>query len=551
MKQPLNRIFSALLALLLCVGLFALPASADELSGTCGDNLTWILENGILTISGTGKMMDFSADTVAPWLDYADQIQCVKVSDGITSIGDYAFYHCANLTSVSLPLSVKTLGQLAFAGCYNMVQIAVPGAESIGWGCFFDCTAITSITLPESLRVIEDKAFYHCSSLAGITIPAGVESFGNSVFCYCENLVYVKFYAQISTLPYWTFYGCDRLVELYLPSSVEVVEQDALSECPNLNYVFYNGLEVVEDEIDRQLSAKTAKKPSEISNIRVSYNQTDSATIVTKTEIDEGTTISATVTDPSGWDDVVDSVMDSLRSGQTPEVTVQVKDDLTMSEDALSDLADKNVNVTIHTSDNVSWEVIMNDQTSNSLDGSQNFSVSMRKNTSGVYADILGDAVSYTATLSSTTLNTTVKFPLGIENARQVATLYAIKNKTLEKLCSVIVDDEGMAAFCLAGTAAGEYILALNVPDINMEDVIIPQALAPSYNIDYSQSTLTDAQGNQYIITGTQNSLGFGLGTLTLIVVGVLVGSTVIVGAVMITVNKSRRKAESYPRKRP
>ena len=551
MKQQFNRIFSALLALLLCVGLFTLPASAEELSGTCGDNLTWILENGILTISGTGEMMNFTADTAAPWLDYADQIQCVKVSDGITSIGDYAFYHCINLSAVYLPISVKDLGKLAFTGCYNMVQITIPGVESIGWGCFFDCTAITSITLPDSVRVIEDKAFYHCASLAGITIPAGVVSFGNSVFCYCENLVYVKINANISTLPYWTFYGCDRLVELYLPSTVEAVEQDALSECPNLNFVFYNGTASVEEEIERQLSAETVKKPSEISNIKVSYDQTDGATIVTKTDINEGAIISATVTDPSGWDNVVQSVKDSLRGGQTPEVTVQVKDDLSMPEDALSDLADKNVNVTIHTSDNVSWDVIMKDQTATSLDGSQNFSVSMRRNLTNPYPDTLGDAVSYTVTLNGTTLNSTIKLPLGRDTARQVATLYSIRDRKLNKLSSVIIDDDGMAAFCVAGTAAGEYILAINVQGIPQQEVNIPQALAPSYNIDYSQSTLTDSQGNQYIITGKRNDIGFGLGTLTLIVVGVLVGSVVVVGAIMITWNKSKQKAMPYRKKRP
>lgn len=553
MKQH-KKYISLSLALLLCVGLFmagAMPASAAE--GTCGENLTWNLQNGVLTISGSGAMPNFTDKTTAPWLEYADQIQCVRIADGITSIGDLAFYHCANLTSVTLPSSVKSVGQLAFAGCYNMMQISFPGVESIGWGCFYDCTAITTISLPDSLRVIEDKAFYHCSSLAGITIPESVESFGNSVFCYNENLVYVKIKCQISILPYWTFYGCDRLKELYLPSSIEEVEESALSECPNLNYVSYNGSEVVEEEIERQLAEETVKQPIDIADTKVSYEETEGATIVTKTENETGTSVNATVTNPDGWEDVVDSVLDAVRKDDAPIVNIEVQGDHTLSEGALSDLADREVVVTIHTSENVDWQVVLPDQTAESLSGQQNLSVSISRNTSDKYAKVIGNVLSYIVVMGDTTLNSTVLLPLGREAARQTATLYVIDGKDVRKLSSVIVDDDGKAAFCLAGTEAGEYLVAINVQNIPSEEVLIPQKLAAEYGIEYTYgATLTDAYGNQYVLTGRVNKLGFGIGTLTWIIVGVLAGSMVVVGAIMFIWNKQQKNnfARQYKKKR-
>ncbi len=550
MKQHINKSISLLLALLLCVGLFVLPAAAEELSGTCGDNLSWTLQNGVLTISGSGEMIDFPENTPAPWLEHTDQIQLVKVEEGVTSIGDAAFYHCVNLTAVTLPLSVKSLGDLAFAGCYNMTQIYIPGVEEIGWGCFYDCTALTSITLPECLRTISDKAFYHCSSLAGITIPASVVSLGSSAFCYCENLVYVKIKSNITVLPYWTFYGCDRLKELYLPSTIETVEESALSECPNLNYVSYNGLQEVEDEIYRQLSEETLKRPVDISDTKVTYESTDNATVITKTD-GEGTTVNANVTDSSGWEEVADYIKDNNFRGGEPEIVIETDSSTAIPKGALESLTNEQVTVTIHTSDNVDWKVVLQDQTASTLAGAQDLTVTVSKNNSDKYSDTIGDAESFVITMGDTTLNSTVLLPLGKDTARKTATLYVVDGGNLRKLTSVIVDDDGKAAFSLAGTEGGKYIVALNVQDILQEEVIVPEKLAAEYGVDYNNgATLTDSQGNQYVLTGRVNKLGFGIGTLTLVVVGILVGSMILVGVVMVIWNKQQKQKQAWQQRR-
>lgn len=558
MKRHINKSISLLLALLLCVGLFALPAAAEELSGTCGDNLNWTLQNGVLTVSGSGAMTDFSISSPAPWMEYAEQIQCVKVSDGVTSIGEQAFYSLSNLTSVTLSASVKVLGELAFAECVKLTQISLPKVEEIGWGCFYNCISLVTVILPDTLRSIGDRAFYFCDSLSAITVPAGVEEFGDMVFSFCESLVYAKILAPITVLPAWTFFGCELLWELYLPDTLQTVESDALGECPDLYYVNCNGSDEAKAEIEYQLAQETIKESSGTS---VSFTYSDSAVITTTTKKQNAedtsgsgysTTINATVTESSGWDDVVENVGKTLDTGKNPEVTVQMQEDLTVPEGALADLSDREVVVTIHTSDNVDWQVILQDQTADSLAGAQDLNVAISQNNSDKYSDTIGSAESYIVTLGDTTLNATVLVPLGTETARQTATLYVVDGKDLVKLTSVVVDDDGKAAFSLAGTEAGEYVIALDVEDIPQEEVIIPQKLAAEYGIEYTYgATLTDSQGNQYVLTGRVNKLGFGIGTLTLIVVGVLVGSMIVVGIVMVMWNKQQKRKYAQQYRKP
>lgn len=560
MKHQLNRTISLLLAVLLSVSLFAgglMPVSAAE--GTCGEGLTWTLNNGVLTVSGSGSMDNYTEFNFAPWYDSAKLIQRVVIGDGVTSVGDLAFYHCVNLTTVTLPSTVQSLGVLAFAGCAKLAQINLPAIEEIGRGCFYDCESLVNVILPETLVTIGEQAFFRCKSLGGITIPASVTSFGNSVFCYCDSLVYARILAQIDVLPYWTFYGCELLRELYLPDSIESVEKDALSECPDLYWVDYGGSQETKQEIQNQLDQGNTRQEGSTVKTDVTYNQTDGAVITTTTKTqtgnndlvdnEYGTTIDATVTDSTGWEDLVDSITGTMNEGKEPSVDVQVEGNTEMPAGVLANLSDKDVTVTIHTSDNADWQIIMGDQTADTLKGSQDFSLEFSKNESDKYADVIGEADSYIVTLGETTLNSTVLLPLGSEAARRVATLYIVDGKELVKLSSVIVDNDGKAAFCLAGTSEGEYLIALDVQTIPKDEVLIPEKLAGEYDITYG-STLTDAYGNQYVLTGRVNKLGISLGTLTWIIVGVLLGSVVLVGVVMVIWNKQQKKAYAM-RSRP
>ena len=141
-------------------------------SGTCGaegnngDNLTWILDDeGVLTISGTGAMANWNWEG-SPWYANKDKIESVVIEDGVTSIGNYAFFSCASLKNITLPNSVTSIGDHAFDNCRSLNNITLlDGVTSIGDGAFLSCKSLISITLPNSVTSIGVYAFSECNSL--------------------------------------------------------------------------------------------------------------------------------------------------------------------------------------------------------------------------------------------------------------------------------------------------------------------------------------------------------------------------------------------------
>lgn len=101
-----------------------LPGMADGKSGA----LTWIIsDEGTLTVSGKGRMPDYSGSALAPWYDYKEQIQAVVIEEGVLSIGAYAFFDCENLAEIQLPGSLKQLGKDCFAGCDSLKLLDMNG----------------------------------------------------------------------------------------------------------------------------------------------------------------------------------------------------------------------------------------------------------------------------------------------------------------------------------------------------------------------------------------------------------------------------------------
>ena len=140
MKQFLTFILA-----ILCSTSIAL---ATTYTGTTGDcTYTLDTDDGMLVISGTGAMANYSSYSSVPWYNYREYFNTVTIEDGVTSIGDYAFYNCTSLTSVTIPDGVTSIGDYAF----------------------YNCTSLTSITIPDAVTSIGDSAFYYCSSLTSIT----------------------------------------------------------------------------------------------------------------------------------------------------------------------------------------------------------------------------------------------------------------------------------------------------------------------------------------------------------------------------------------------
>lgn len=152
MKTKL-KVMLTVVAMVVLLTLVCINASAE--SGTCGDNLTWSLEDGTLVVSGTGDMKSYGISTI-PWKNSKNLIEKAVVEEGVTSLSRYAFYEATNLAEVQLPSTLTSIGNSAF----------------------YECSSLNEINLPGGLTVIEDDLFYGCTALKSVRIPYTVVTYG-------------------------------------------------------------------------------------------------------------------------------------------------------------------------------------------------------------------------------------------------------------------------------------------------------------------------------------------------------------------------------------
>ena len=204
------------LLVVLCLVLSVIPVTAyAEIIGRgyCGSHLTWTLDrDGLLTISGTGAMYDYSSLSFEPWSSKRTEIKSVFISDGVTSIGNYAFRKCSSLTSITISDSVTSIGNYAFRECSSLTSITIPdGVTSIGYEAFYKCISLTSITIPDGVTSIGNDTFYGCTGLTSITIPDSVTSIGDYAFYECISLTSITIPGGVTSIGRNAFWGCSSL----------------------------------------------------------------------------------------------------------------------------------------------------------------------------------------------------------------------------------------------------------------------------------------------------------------------------------------------------
>ena len=204
--------------------------------------VTWTLNNGTLTISGTGPMEDYTYDNM-PWKGERDSITEVVIEDGVTSIGERAFERCSVLASVSIPDSVTDIGRWAFSECGSLTGVAIPNSVTyIENRTFYKCSSLANVTIPDSVTGIGEFALYECTSLTGVTIPNSVTSIGQSAFAY-SGLTSLIIPDSVTSIGKSAFYHCDSLSSVSIPDSVTSIEYGAFQGCGSLTDVYYSGSE--------------------------------------------------------------------------------------------------------------------------------------------------------------------------------------------------------------------------------------------------------------------------------------------------------------------
>ena len=219
-RNPILRKAGLVLALICAAAiLLCLPIFAADKSGSCGGNAVWSYADGTLTIEGSGAMTDYTGRADVPWKDLVKDITTIRVNNGITSVGDYAFYYCYNASTVLLAGSVERIGDAAF------------------WGC----QKLDNLQLPDGLTTIGDAAFGSCTALRDVTVPATVTALGKGAFEGCYSLDSAVILAGLETLPERSFFNCRSLTSVYLPGTLKAVSRNAFVNCVSLEGLFVTG----------------------------------------------------------------------------------------------------------------------------------------------------------------------------------------------------------------------------------------------------------------------------------------------------------------------
>ena len=303
----MKKMISIILSVLMMVSVFGVvTVSASTTSEKSGNSLNckWSFneKSGTLTMSGNGKMSDYSYDVDdpdgyddyddvfkvtpnTPWKNYATKIKTVVVENGVKNIGNLAFMNCKKLSKVTIPNSnVKmNIDSDVFFGCTSLKSFNIPKqVYRIGDGAF-SCPNLTKITVDKNNKyfVSVNNVLYKAGKKYLIqyapgkkdtrfTIPSTVNRMGVASFMYCKNLKSVTLPKSIKWIEQNNFAYCTNLETIVIPKSVTVVSSESFYKCNKLRVVFYDGSKKQWAKVDKSTETNLLKAT-------VAYNGAKSA----------------------------------------------------------------------------------------------------------------------------------------------------------------------------------------------------------------------------------------------------------------------------------
>lgn len=247
---------------------------AEVLHGTCGENITYTLntETWELRLSGSGEMGRFQSED-ASYLS----VSCahsVVVGYGITRISNSAFNNWWQLSSVSLPSSLKEIGVSAFWDCHNLSSVSIPdGVEVIESGAFSFCSELSSVSLPKNLKKIGSSCFWGCSKLTHLTIPEGVTEISMRALSGLDGLKSISLPSTLKAIRSGAFEGCISLKTIQIPYSVDTIGYTAFEGCTALETIEFPDKNIY-------IESHAFEGCTGLKSLRIPYHLTDWKTYV-------------------------------------------------------------------------------------------------------------------------------------------------------------------------------------------------------------------------------------------------------------------------------
>ncbi len=232
------------------------PTGTQGLKYTLSDDKTYYSVTGYKGTANTVYIPDTYEDLPVKAIGFdpfedCENVTRIIIGNNVTSISDYAFVSCLNLTNISVSennTEYKSIdGNLYSANGKKLMRYAIGKTDTkftipngvifIGDGAFRNDSNLTEIIIPDSVTAISDWAFSKCSSLTEIIIPDSVTSIGYASFSYCTNLTEVVIPDSITSIGDHAFHGCDSLTEIIIPDSVTSIGEWAFGACDSLTEI--------------------------------------------------------------------------------------------------------------------------------------------------------------------------------------------------------------------------------------------------------------------------------------------------------------------------
>ena len=216
-KAMLTVVLAVIMTVSLCVP--ALAGYEDELSGECGEGVTWTLYHAVLTVSGSGAIADYQKREDSPFYQNSSDIYTVVIEDGVTAIGYQAFANCYHMQELTIAGTVTKISDYAFVGCDYIESIHIPDSVTYVGKYAFSGLRTGDLTIGRNVETIGDYAFQNGHGLIEVHLPAALKTLGSGAFRDCRNMTAVYMGRNVSLVDTGVFEGCDSLTDIYYEGS--------------------------------------------------------------------------------------------------------------------------------------------------------------------------------------------------------------------------------------------------------------------------------------------------------------------------------------------